>query len=56
MVIYRAEIQYFISVIEIEDKFYLIDDLSPNKAELLTENDKINYFAMNVSSALYYYE
>jgi hypothetical protein len=56
MVIYRAEKQHFISVIEIEDKFYLIDDLSPNKAELLTENDNINYFAMNVSSALYYLE
>ena len=53
-IIHRSEIKHFVSVFEIENQLYLIDDLSPNGAHLLLENDKINYFALNVTSALYY--
>jgi hypothetical protein len=51
---HRSEIKHFVSVFEIQNQLYLIDDLSPNEAHLLLENEKINYFALNVTSALYY--
>jgi len=53
-IIHRSEIKHFVSVFEIQNQLYLIDDLSPNEAHLLLENEKINYFALNVTSALYY--
>ena len=48
--------RHFVSIFEIENKNYLIDDLSPNSAiELKNNNSKhLIYFSSNISSALYY--
>lgn len=49
--------KHFITIFDFDGKKYLVDDLKSNEAPLLSENtlnNGINYFQLNISSALYY--
>ena len=54
-IIHRADIEHFVSIFELQKKFYLIDDLTPNHAQLI-KPDKMNYLDSYISSALFYLE
>ena len=56
-ILYLSSRRHFVSVFDIYNKKYLIDDMSSEKkAILLNKNLKnhLNYFKINISSALYY--
>ena len=57
VILHREEIKHFVSVFEIENNLYLVDNMTTNKARLLSSESNengINYFQLNISSALYY--
>ena len=56
VIFHRPDIEHFVSVFEIENNQYLVDNMVKNKAPLLKSNNEcgINYFDFNISSALYY--
>ena len=55
-ILYRENIKHFVSIFEIDNQKYLVDDML-NSAPLLILNQTnkgLNFFKFNISSALYY--
>ena len=55
-IIYKPENLHFVSIFEINNNKYMVDDLVKNQVLLLQTNASANekYFLRNISSALYY--
>ena len=56
-IIYKVEHLHFVSIFDINEKKYLVDDLVKNEALLLEPNSSThsnNYLELNISSAMYY--